>query len=159
MENCGNSENIWLVSKNSDGARKLGRLIQTLRHSYAWSVVQLSEKTGLSQHTLQSYEAARKSPSAESGIRVMNNLLPEPGKIVANPEWIDYQFSHPVSEQKIILRFLKRRYDRRVPLTEERCEVVSVRLTAEENNILNREAERLGLSRSGFIRFSINEYR
>jgi transcriptional regulator with XRE-family HTH domain len=71
------AEAVWLVAGGEPGAERFGQLVQRLRKENQMSVEQLAQDAGLSVGTIRAIEQARRAPSEESGVRLLQLLLPE----------------------------------------------------------------------------------
>jgi transcriptional regulator with XRE-family HTH domain len=108
-------DEVWVVAGGEPGARRLGQLVQGLRKKAALSAEEVASRAGLSVGTVRAIEQGRRAPSAESGIRILDLLLPErslppqegasgdPGDV-----GYDYSFIDPESGARVVVRFKAR---------------------------------------------------
>ena len=71
------AEEIWLVAGGEPGAERFGQLVQRLRKEKRLSVEDVAAQAELSVGTIRAIEQGRRAPSEESGIRLLQLLLPE----------------------------------------------------------------------------------
>jgi len=103
---------VWLVAGGEPGAERFGQLVQRLRKQKRMSVEELAEGAGLSVGTIRAIEQARRAPSQESGLRLLQLLLPE-GALSVEPKLgagigqvrPDAAFEDPESGERVLLEF------------------------------------------------------
>lgn len=103
---------MWLVAGGEPGAERFGQLVQRLRKDKNLSVEKLANDAGLSVGTIRAIEQARRAPSEESGVRLLQLLLPE-GALSVQPEANagtrqmrpNIAFLDPESRTRVLLEF------------------------------------------------------
>jgi transcriptional regulator with XRE-family HTH domain len=105
-------DEIWLVAGGEPGADRFGQLVQRLRKGQQLSVDEVAEQAGLSVATIRAIEQARRAPSKESGVRLLQVLLPEGAlskgegsSLGTGQNPLDYSFVHPLSGTRVLLEF------------------------------------------------------
>lgn len=111
----GDADEIWLVAGGEPGAARFGQLVQRLRKDQQLSVDELAEQAGRSVATIRAIEQGRRAPSEESGVRLLQVLLPEGGlakergtSLGAERSPLDYSFTDPQSGARVLLEFRAR---------------------------------------------------
>jgi len=103
------ADEIWLVAGGEPGAERFGQLVQRLRKEQHRSVDELAKLADLSVGTIRAIEQGRRAPSEESGVRLLQLLLPEgalsrtQGK--EEEMSLDYSFTEPQSGARVLLEF------------------------------------------------------
>lgn len=103
---------VWLIAGGEPGAERFGQLIQRLRKQKRMSVEELAQSAGLSVGTIRAIEQARRAPSQESGVRLLQLLLPK-GALSVHPKLgagagqvrPDAAFEDPGSGERVLLEF------------------------------------------------------
>lgn len=108
-------DELWLVAGGEPGAKRFGHLVQSQRKSKRMSVEDVATQAELSVGSVRAIEQGRRAPSEESGVRLLDLLLPAsslpsgegrsngPGEV-----GYDYSFIDPASGSRVILRFKAR---------------------------------------------------
>src|SRR3954468_11421852 len=104
-------EAVWLVAGGEPGAERFGQLVQRLRKEKHMSVEELARDADLSVGTIRAIEQARRAPSEESGLRLLQVLLPE-GSLSVEPtantgsrqSRPDIDFLDPESGTRVLLQ-------------------------------------------------------
>lgn len=108
-------DEVWLVAGGEPGAKRFGGLVQRLRKDRKLSVEEVATRAELSVGTVRAVEQGRRAPSAESGIRLLDLLLPsvslpdregaaeDPGEV-----GYDYSFIDPTTDKRVVVRFQAR---------------------------------------------------
>jgi transcriptional regulator with XRE-family HTH domain len=108
-------DEVWLVAGGEPGAKRFGGLMQRLRKDRKLSVAEVASRAELSVGTVRAVEQGRRAPSAESGIRLLDLLLPsislpdregaakDPGNV-----GYDYSFIDPTTDARVVVRFQAR---------------------------------------------------
>lgn len=105
------ADQIWLVAGGEPGAERFGQLVQGLRKEKLLSVEELAEQADLSVGTIRAIEQGRRAPSEESGVRLLQVLLPEgelskeKGMDQETGLLPDYSFADPQSGSRVLLVF------------------------------------------------------
>lgn len=103
---------VWLVAGGEPGAERFGQLVQRLRKAKRMSVEELAQSAGLAVGTIRAIEQARRAPSQESGVRLLQSLLPK-GALSVQPAVgaaagqvrPDATFRDPESGEVVLLEF------------------------------------------------------
>ena len=107
------ADEIWLVAGGEPGAERFGQLVQRLRKEKRLSVEELAAQADLSVGTIRAIEQGRRAPSEESGVRLLQLLLPE-GSLSKEKAMsldseqirrIDYSFTDPQSGKRVLIEF------------------------------------------------------
>lgn len=111
----GDADEVWLVAGGEPGAARFGQLVQRLRKDQELSVEALAERAGLSVATIRAIEQGRRAPSEESGVRLLQVLLPDGAlakergaSLGAERGPLDYSFTDPDAGARILLQFRAR---------------------------------------------------
>jgi transcriptional regulator with XRE-family HTH domain len=106
------ADEIWLVAGGEPGAERFGQLVQRLRKEKRLSVEELAAQADLSVGTIRAIEQGRRAPSEESGVRLLQLLLPggalskEKGMSLDTGQIrLDYSFTDPQSGTRVLLEF------------------------------------------------------
>lgn len=106
------ADEIWLVAGGEPGAERFGQLVQLLRKEKRLSVAELAAQADLSVGTIRAIEQGRRAPSEESGVRLLELLLPEGSlskqeglSLDGQQIRIDYSFTDPQSGTRVLLDF------------------------------------------------------
>jgi len=106
------ADEIWLVAGGEPGAERFGQLVQRLRKEKRLSVEELAAQADLSVGTIRAIEQGRRAPSEESGVRLLQLLLPEgalskeKGRSLDTGQIrLDYSFTDPQSGTRVLLEF------------------------------------------------------
>jgi transcriptional regulator with XRE-family HTH domain len=107
-----NADEIWLVAGGEPGAQRFGQLVQRLRKEKRLSVEELAAQADLSVGTIRAIEQGRRAPSEESGVRLLQLLLPEGAlskekgmNLDTGQIRLDYSFTDPLSGTRVLLEF------------------------------------------------------
>lgn len=104
-------DQIWLVAGGEPGAERFGQLVQRLRKEHLLSVEDVAAKVDLSVGTIRAIEQGRRAPSQDSGVRLLQLLLPagefsrEQGARQESGLHPDYSFTDPQSGSRVLLVF------------------------------------------------------
>ncbi|WP_281452008.1 helix-turn-helix domain-containing protein [Paenarthrobacter nitroguajacolicus] len=105
-------DEIWLVAGGEPGAERFGQLVQLLRKEKRLSVEELATQADLSVGTIRAIEQGRRAPSEESGVRLLQLLLPlgslskeKAMSLDGEQIRIDYSFIDPQSGTRVLLQF------------------------------------------------------
>lgn len=108
-------DEVWLVAGGEPGAKRFGGLVQRLRKDRKLSVEEVASQAELSVGTVRAVEQGRRAPSAESGIRLLDLLLPSislPEREGASEDpggvGYDYSFIDPTTDARVVVRFQAR---------------------------------------------------
>ncbi len=111
----GDADEVWLVAGGEPGAARFGQLVQRLRKDQELSVEGLAERAALSVATIRAIEQGRRAPSEESGVRLLQVLLPDGAlakergaSLGAERAALDYSFTDPDAGARILLQFRAR---------------------------------------------------
>lgn len=108
-------DEVWVVAGGEPGAKRFGSLVQRLRKDRNISVEDVASRAELSVGTVRAVEQGRRAPSAESGMRLLDLLLPasslppregassDPGEV-----GYDYSFIDPTTGRRVVVRFQAR---------------------------------------------------
>lgn len=106
------ADEIWLVAGGEPGAERFGQLVQRLRKQKRLSVEELASQADLSVGTIRAIEQGRRAPSEESGVRLLQLLLPEGAlsrekgmSLDTGQIRLDYSFTDPQSGTRVLLEF------------------------------------------------------
>ncbi len=105
-------DEIWLVAGGEPGAERFGQLVQRLRKEQKLSVEELAAQADLSVGTIRAIEQGRRAPSEESGVRILQLLLPEGAlskeegmSLDTGRSPLDYSFTDPQTGTRVLLEF------------------------------------------------------
>lgn len=106
------ADEIWLIAGGEPGAERFGQLVQRLRKEKRLSVEELAAHADLSVGTIRAIEQGRRAPSEESGVRLLQLLLPEGSlskqkgrNLDTGQIRIDHSFTDPQSGTRILIEF------------------------------------------------------
>ncbi len=99
------SDEIWLVAGGEPGAERFGQLVQRSRKERRLSVDELADQADLSVGTIRAIEQGRRAPSEESGVRLLQLLLPEGALSKEKGMGLDYSFTDSQSGTRVLLEF------------------------------------------------------
>lgn len=106
------ADEIWLIAGGEPGAERFGQLVQRLRKEKRLSVDELAAQADLSVGTIRAIEQGRRAPSEDSGVRLLQLLLPEGSlskeegmSLDTGPIRIDHSFTDPQSGTRVRLEF------------------------------------------------------
>ena len=105
-------DEIWLIAGGEPGAERFGQLVQRQRKEKRLSVEEVAAQADLSVGTIRAIEQGRRAPSEESGVRLLQLLLPkgalstEKGKNHGTGQIrLDYSFTDPQTGTRVLLKF------------------------------------------------------